>query len=417
MTSKQTTVGVIGAGYIGVCSALELRRLGHDVVLIDTGDPESAASYGNSGQFASDEVVPLAAQGVILSVPKWLMDPLGPLTIRWRDLPALTPWLLRFAAASRPSRAAAGVRAMAAMCARMHDDYAPLLDRAQARDLISDIECIKLYRQRADWERDARLWELRTQAGVQFELLNRSDLEALDPAMSAQAQFGVLIRERRYVLSPQRLRDVFTQMFVDDGGILRIGEATRLQTHGRDVVAVHMKDGDPVELDSVVIAAGIGSLALSRQLGDKVPLISERGYHLMLPAPGVDVQRAYTLAWAGMGISPMKEGLRLAGTVELASLDAPPNMARAHHLFTHANTLFPGLNREGCREWMGHRPSFPDSLPVIDRASRFDNVVYAFGHGHMGVGWAATTAKMVGALHENQPLEMDIKPYGLRRFH
>ncbi len=409
-------IGVIGAGYIGVCCALELRQRGHEVVLIDPGEPEKAASYGNSGQFAVDEVVPLAVPGIIYSVPGWLLDPLGRLTIRWRDLPELTPWLFRFVAASRTSRVKAGSQAMAALCARMHDDYAPLLRAADGQQLISEIDCIKLYKSRSAWEAESYVWSFRTEAGLQFEPLNRSRLEQLEPEMSDYAQFGVAIKGRKYIRNPHRLLQKFTQLFLDEGGQLVTGEVARLEKNGRDVTGVHLKNGDRIQLSSVVVAAGIDSLALSRQLGDNVPLVSERGYHLMLPEPGVNVRRACTLGWAGMGISPMEEGLRLAGTVELASRNAPPNFARAHNLLIHARKLFPGLNSEGVRQWMGHRPSFPDSLPIIDRASRFDNVIYAFGHGHMGVGWAATTGKMVAAIQENRSFDIDMKPYGLARF-
>lgn len=414
--AKTGLIGVIGGGYVGVACALQLRQLGHDVVMIDIGDPERAASYGNSGQFAVGEVVPLAVPGVLFSVPGWLLDPLGPLTIRWRDLPALAPWLLRFVMASRPSRVAVGSRAMAALCDRMHRDYAPLLDEADAGSIISDMDCIKLYKSRADWEAESKTWRMRERAGLQFELLDRAALERLEPAMTQYAQFGVVLKGRSYIRNPLRLLQMLTSVFAAKGGKILSGEVVGFDKSGRAIRAVRLKDGRSIDLDAVVVAAGIGSRTLCKQLGDDVPLISERGYHLMLPTPGVAVQRSYTLAWAGMGIVPMEEGLRLAGTVELARPDAPPNFARARNLLIHAKKLFPDLDSGNVREWMGHRPSFPDSLPLIDRASAFDNVIYAFGHGHMGVGWAATTGKMVAALHERRAPEFDMAPYSLKRF-
>ncbi|MGB3815265.1 MAG: FAD-dependent oxidoreductase [Shinella sp.] len=413
---KTGLIGVVGGGYVGVCCALQLARAGHNVVLIDIGDPEKAASYGNSGQFAVGEVVPLAVPGVLFSVPGWLLDPLGPLTIRWRDLPALTPWLARFVLASRAPRVAAASRAMASLCDRMHEDYAPLLEAADAHSLISDTDCIKLYKSRADWEAESKTWRMRERAGLRFELLDRAALERLEPEMTEYSQFGVVLKGRTYIRNPLRMLQRLTRAFEAIGGKVVSGEVTGFDKSGRNVHAVKLKDGGSLELETVVVAAGIGSRRLSRQLGDDVPLISERGYHLMLPNPGVKVQRSYTLGWAGMGIVPMEEGLRLAGTVELARSDAPPNFARARNLLVHARKLFPELDSGGIKQWMGNRPSFPDSLPLVDRASAFDNVIYAFGHGHMGVGWAATTGKMVTALHERRPSEIDMQPFGLGRF-
>lgn len=413
---KTGLIGVIGGGYVGVCCALQLARAGHDVVLIDIGEPEKAASYGNSGQFAVGEVVPLAVPGVLLSVPGWLLNPLGPLTIRWRDLPALTPWLVRFAMTSRAPRVAAASWAMASLCDRMHEDYAPLLEAANARSLISDTDCIKLYKSRADWEAESKTWRMRERAGLQFELLDRTALERLEPEMTEYCQFGVVLKGRTYIRNPLRMLQMLTNTLEAIGGKVVSGEVIGFNKSGRSVRAVKLKDGSNLELDTVIVAAGIGSRKLSRQLGDDVPLISERGYHLMLPNPGVKVRRSYTLGWAGMGIVPMEEGLRLAGTVELARPEAPPNFARARNLLVHARKLFPELDSEDVKQWMGHRPSFPDSLPLIDRASAFDNVIYAFGHGHMGVGWAATTGKMVTALHERRPFEIDMQPFGLGRF-
>lgn len=409
-------IGVIGGGFVGVCCALQLARAGHDVTLIDIGDPKKAASYGNSGQIAVGEVVPLATPGVLFSVPGWLLDPLGPLSIRWRDLPWLTPWLARFVLASRHARMMAGSRAMASLCDRMHRDFAPLLAETGAGALISDIDCIKLYRSRRDWEAEARTWQLRERAGLQFELLDRAALERFDPEITPYAQFGVLLKERRYFLNLLRALQMFKQHFELLGGKIITGKAVGFETKGRHVYAVRLDDRRSIALGAVVIAAGIGSRDLSRQLGDKVPLISERGYHLMLPRPQVPVNRAYTLAWAGMGITPMEGGLRLAGTVELAHPDAPANFSRARNLLVQARRLFPELSDEGVQQWMGNRPSFPDSLPLIDRAGAFDNVIHAFGHGHMGVGWAATTGLMVTALHEGRTFDTDMTPFSLKRF-
>lgn len=409
-------VVVIGGGFIGLASALQLQLAGHKVMLVDRGEPERAASFGNSGQFAVGEVVPLSVPGVLFQVPKWLLDPLGPLTIRWRDLPMLAPWLARFVAASRPSRVAEISQAMAVLCSRMHQDYAPLLDLAGARSIVRDMNCIKLYRSRADWEAESRTWAMRVKAGLEYELLDAAALKRLDPAMSDHAQFGVVIVGRTYIANPLRMMQAFAAAFSGRGGEIVTGEVTDFELAGDRLHGVRLRDGRRLPAGAAVIAAGTESRRLCRLLGDDVPLITERGYHIMLPAPKVEVRRSYTLGWAGMGIVPMEHGLRLAGTVELADPAAPPNFARAERLFENAGKVFPGLSRDGASRWYGNRPSLPDSLPVIDRAGKVGNVIYAFGHGHMGVGWAATTGKAVAALHARQRPQIDLGPYRLGRF-
>ena len=400
-------VVVIGGGFVGLAAALQLQMAGHKVMLVDRGEPERAASFGNSGQFAVGEVVPLSVPGVLFKVPKWLLDPLGPLTIRWRDLPMLTPWLLRFVAASRPARVAAISRSMAELCGRMHRDYAPLLELPGARAIIRDMNCIKLYRTRADWEAEGKTWAMREKAGLEYELLDAAALKSLDPAISDHSRFGVVFVGRTYISNPLRMLQAFAAALTAKGGEIVTGEVSGFEVTGGRLHAVRLQDGRMLPASAAIIAAGTASRPLCRLLGDNVPLIAERGYHFMLPNPQVEVRRSYTLGWAGMGIVPMEHGLRLA---------APPNFARAERLFENACKVFPGLSRDGASQWYGNRPSLPDSLPVIDRASKVDNVIYAFGHGHMGVGWAATTGKAVAALHAGTRPDIDMAPFKVTRF-
>jgi D-amino-acid dehydrogenase len=385
-------------------------------MLIDRGEPERAASFGNSGQFAVGEIIPLSVPGVLFQVPKWLLDPLGPLTIRWRDLPMLTPWLLRFIAASRPARVAAISSAMTELCDRMHRDYAPLLDLTGTRAIIRDMNCIKLYRTRADWEAEAKIWAMRKKAGLEYELLDAAALKRLDPAISDHSRFGVEIVGRTYISNLLRMMQAFAATITARGGEIVTGEVSGFEVTGGRLHGVKLHDGRRLPASAAVIAAGIESRALCRLLGDAVPLVAERGYHFMLPEPKVEVRRSYTIGWAGMGIVPMERGLRLGGTVELADSAAPPNFARAERLFENAVKVFPGLSRDGATRWCGNRPSLPDSLPVIDRATKVDNVIYAFGHGHMGVGWAATTGKAVAALHSRERPDLDLAPFKVTRF-
>lgn len=410
------SIAVIGGGFVGLCCALHLQRIGQSVTLIDPGDPRRAASYGNSGQFAVGEVVPLAVPGVLYSVPQWLFDPLGPLAIRWRDLPALLPWLMRFLSASRQPRMESVSHAMAALCDLIHLDYGPLLTAAAAQDIVVDKSCIRLYETREQWEREHATWQLRERAGLRYDLLDGAALRACEPEIDPRFGFGVVMEGRTFIKNPLRLMQAFAACFERQGGVVLQGEIVDFEQDGNRVDAVRLADGQRLAVAGIVIAAGAWSKALCRRLGDRVPLECERGYHVMLPRPQVGLGRSITLPSRGFGLIPMEDGLRIAGTVELARVDTPPNFARADRLIENARLVFPRLNVEGATRWMGNRPSLPDSLPVIDRASRFANAYYAFGHGHMGVSWAATTGRLIAGLVANHQTNFDLGPFRLARF-
>jgi len=409
-------VVVIGGGFVGLCSALQLQRRGFSVAIVDPGDPKRAASYGNAGQFAVGEVVPISGPGTLAKVPGWLVDPLGPLAIRWRYLPRLTPWLIRFLRAGRPDRVAEISAAMAALCDRIHLDYHPLLEMADAQGLVRPGPHLRLYGSRAEFEAEGWRWDLRVRAGLRYELLDREALHALEPTLGESIGFAVASPDRRSVTEPLALMRAFEACFRNAGGRVVTGSVTGFLRDGAQVTGVTLAGGESVAASHVVIAAGAWSHRLTALLGDHVPLESERGYHVMLPDPGVLPRHSMSHVARGFALLPMGQALRLAGTVELASLDAPPDWERARQLLRVARGLLPGLREEGAEFWMGHRPALPDSLPIIDRASRAGNVVYAFGHGHMGLSWAATTGRLVADLLTGMPGNLDTKPFRLRRF-
>lgn len=407
---------VVGGGFVGLCSALQLQRRGHAVTLVDPGDPERAASFGNAGQFAVGEVVPISGPDTLRKVPRWLLDPLGPLAIRWRNLPGLAPWLIRFLRAGRMARVEEISAAMAALCDRIHLDYHPLLEAAGAQALVQPGPHLRLYNARADFESEGWRWQLRVKSGLRHELLDRAALTALEPTIGDSIQFAIASPDRSSVIEPLRLMQAFDACFRAGGGTVVKGVAAGFRRDGARVSGVTLADGQVIAASQVVIAAGAWSHRLTALLGDKVPLESERGYHAVLPNPGVMPRHSMSHVERGFALLPMGDRLRLAGTVELASLDAPPNWGRARVLIEVARRLLPGLNTEGARLWMGHRPALPDSLPIIDRASQAQNVIYAFGHGHMGLSWGATTGWLVADLVEGTPSNFDLAPFRLGRF-
>jgi D-amino-acid dehydrogenase len=417
MTMSSAPVVVIGSGFVGLGSALHLQRDGHAVVLLDPGDPMRAASYGNAGHLAVGEVVPLSGPHVLRSLPRWLADPLGPLALRLRYLPRLTPWLLRFLRAGRMSEVERISAAMATLCDRIALDYQPLIEEAGVQDVLRPGPHLRLYASRAAWEAEGWRWSLRVRSGFRHELLEGEALRNKEPALAPSIGFAVASLDRLTVGDPLRLLTAFRTLFRARGGREVTGTATGFVRRGGLVSGVACADGHIEPASAVVVAAGAWSHRLARALGDRVPLETERGYHVMLPDPGVMPRHSMSHVERGFALSPMEQGLRLAGTVEFAGLTAPPNWDRARNLMTIAQSLIPGLNTAGHRFWMGHRPSLPDSLPVIDRASSARNVIYAFGHGHMGLSWGATTGRLAAGLVSERSTNLDLSPFRLSRFH
>ncbi len=407
---------VIGGGIVGLCCALQLQSRFRQVTICDPGDLKRAATYGNAGQLAVGEVVPLAGPDVLRSLPKWMADPLGPLAIRWQYFPYAVPWFLRFIREGRMSRVEQISRHMALLCDLIDQDYPPLLHAAGAENLIVNKDYLRLYRNEDEWRSEGYRWALREKAGLKFDVWRDDQLRAYAPYIAPQFSFGVTMKGRKFISSLPRLHKALQDLFRARGGTVISDEVRGFETSENKVSAVLLESGRRAPVSHAIVAAGAWSGRLTSKLGDQVPLESERGYHVMLPDPGVSPDRTISYVSRGLVVIPMQEGLRLAGTVEFAGLDAPPNSARAEKLIEAARVVLPGLRTSGAEFWMGHRPSLPDALPIIDRSSRFANVYYAFGHGHMGLSWAATTGRFLAGLVTGTQNKAELEPFRLSRF-
>lgn len=410
------SVAVIGAGIVGMSIARYLQRDGCRVAVIDPLPPGKGASFGNAGGIGVTEVVPLSLPGLIWRVPRWLLDPLGPLNIRWSYLPRLAPWLWRFWRAGRRLKAEAASRALASLLAPVYEDYDILLAEAGIRDILHRNGCISLYESEAALRRDALEWELKRACGVRLERLGPEEIRQLEPDLAPIFAAGMFMPDWGHVADPYRVVTAIAEVFVRNGGTIRPGRAVDFEIGSEGPRALLTDGGERVPFDQLVVAAGAWSGGLARRLGSRVPLESERGYHATLPQSGVRLRRMLHSAAGGFVLTPMAMGLRLAGTVELGGLEAPPNYARAHVLVKRARRFLPGLNAEGASTWMGHRPSLPDSLPVIGRSPHFANLFYAFGHGHLGLTEAATTGRLIAALAAGRPAGIDLAPFRVDRF-
>jgi D-amino-acid dehydrogenase len=421
LTTKPNTkpasrkITVLGAGIVGIASALYLQRDGHSVTVIDQQGPGEGCSKGNAGILATEYMSPLATPKTMRQVPRMLLDPRGPLCIRWRYLPRLLPWLLRFMACARPKTVAANGRALAALLTGSLDAYWPLLDQAGAHPLVHANGWVYAYESEKSFVADRKERELQRQHGTNVKELTDNELHELVPALSPHLRRGSLYPDAAHSVNSFRLVQVLAEDFQRRGGLLRRAIVTDVDVRDQHRIRV-LTDAGPYETDTLLIALGAWSGKLAARLGSRVPLDTERGYHVMLPNPNIKLKLPISFTEYKFVATPMEHGLRLAGTVELAGLNAPPNYKRAQVLLDHARELLPGLDAAGHTTWMGFRPSLPDSLPVIGRSPHHANVYFAFGHQHLGLTLAAVTGRLVADQIADRASNIDLAPYRIDRF-
>ncbi|MDE2007586.1 MAG: FAD-dependent oxidoreductase, partial [Rhodospirillales bacterium] len=411
-----------GAGIVGAATALELLRDGHRVTILEPGDPggEQAASYGNGCWLSTASVVPMSAPGIWRKVPGWLADPLGPLTIRWRYLPRLVPWLIRFLrAGATEERVMATGRALRPLIEDCPERHLALAREAGVGDLIRRQGVLYVFPSRADFDAEGLSWRVRRANGVAWSELAGEELRQFEPSLDRRYGFGVYVESGGHCLDPGAYVAALVAHARSQGSALVRGRATGFRIEAGRLAAVRTEDGE-IAADAAVIAAGAYSRALAAAAGDEVPLETERGYHAVIAAPESAPRHPVMPADGKMSITHMAQGLRLAGQVELAGLDAAPNWRRAEILRDFALRLFPGLPRDLPAErvtvWMGHRPSIADGLPVIGPARLSGDIVHAFGHGHIGLAAGAATGRLVADLVGGRKPAIDPAPYAAGRF-
>ncbi|MCX7644071.1 MAG: FAD-binding oxidoreductase [Rhodobacteraceae bacterium] len=392
--AEEAGIAVVGAGIIGLASALRLAAEGHDVTLIDPAPPGSGASSGNAGTIAGHAVQPVGTPAVLRSLPALLFDRDSPLAIRRAALPALAPWLLRFLRQSLPGAARRNARAIAALLADAGPLWRELAAAAGASDLLRDRGCLYLYDTAEALSAAGADLALRRALGVRVEMLGPAEAAAFEPALPPVAG-AAFFPDALFLTDPGAMMARLADAARTAGVRLRAARVERLARRAGGVAL----SGPGLELRArrAVIAAGAHSRRLAAQAGDRVPLDTERGYHAEWDMAAPPLSRPVCPVARGFYLCPMAGRLRAAGTVELGGLSAPPSPHRIARLVAGARTLFPGLGPPD-RTWMGFRPSMPDSLPVIGASRGGAEVILAFGHGHIGLTLAPATARIVADL-------------------
>lgn len=414
MREDRVDVAIVGAGIIGLACAAWLQRHGRTPVLFDAAGLANGASFGTAGLINGDAHLPVALPGMIWRVPGWLRDPHGPVRVRPGYLPHAAPWLLRWLLASRPAAVRRGARALHALHGSVFEGYRTLLGEAAFGQLLRQSGGVVLARGERPGKDERLANAIRDELGIGCETLGPERLRELFPGIAPFAKRGLLFPNNGYTLSPHRLVEALFDRITAAGSPLRHErvlklipgvEGWRLLTSQANVVA-----------QTIVVCAGAWSKSLLDPLGARIPLETERGYHLQLGTPSIPIALPIIHRARGLAITPMGEGLRLAGTVEIAGLDAPPDETRALVLRRHLDELFPGIEAETNRLWMGFRPSLPDSVAAIGPVARHPGLFAAVGHGHDGMIGAPSTGRLIAELVTGAPPHIDPTPYGLTRF-
>lgn len=422
MITSNRRVAVIGSGIVGSCTAAELLTRGHEVTLIDVGvaGGTQAASYGNGAFLSPASIIPMSFPGMWRKVPGYLTDATGALHIRWRYLPQLLPWLWRFLLAgcteTRFRRTAGLLNLMLADAPARH---AELAVRTGQADLVVQRGLIYAFPDRQSFEAEELSWRVRRDNGVRLRELDAGELHRLSPDLSPRYKFGVLVVDGGHCLDPGAYVGGIAAWCAGRGARRIQGRVQDFDAPGGKLRAVRT-DRETILCDAAVIAAGIWSGPLARMAGDRVPLESERGYHVEIAGAGLGPDIPVMPQDGKMANTVTRGGLRASGQVELASVAAEPDWRRAEILLGHLRNTYPALaDRLGTLDvtrWQGNRPSTPDGLPVIGPAHDIEGVFHAFGHGHVGLASAPKTAELIADMMEGKPVPAEMTAFSATRF-
>jgi len=403
---------ILGGGIIGTMAAAFLAEQSHQVEIVDRSGIMEETSSGNAAALAFGAVVPLASKGVWRKIPKWLIDPLGPFSIRPTHLPHLAPWLIRFCCASGKKARLRSLQAQIGLMKLAEAEMMALIERASLQQMLITKGSLELYETEAEAKSEQAIWQTCRHYGIETEPVHgQAALGEIQPGLSSRFIGGTYIPMQRNVADPKLFGKAVWDYAAGLGATWRKGvvEAVRAQE-------IELASGEVIKADKIIVAAGSWSHHFTKFFGDKVPLETERGYNTTLPLGSFDLNLPLTFSGHGFVITPLSTGVRVGGAVELGGLKLPPNYARSQAMLTKAKMFLPHLKIEGGQQWMGYRPSLPDSLPVIGRASGSGDVFYAFGHGHLGLTQSAATAKLLLEMVEDKQPSLSLEAFQAQRF-
>ena len=403
-----------GAGVVGVSCALQLVRRGVQVTLVDREEPGTQCSYGNAGRIAAGLCTPYSLPGLIWKVPGMLADRRHPLASSFSHIARSLPWFVRYIRSGR--RAEQIADALHALLSGVNAAFDDLLEPAEKQALIRLEGALFVFKSLASADAANRQQDFARRRGQVVERLDGDEVRELEPDLPPDVAAGYYWPRERFCADPLGLTRALLQRFLDAGGHLVRDEITSIEPGQASAPRVRTTSGGTYQPDSVVVATGAWSSRFANQIGVHLPMQAERGYHVQLPASGIALRRPVHYGDRLLSLSPMLGGLRVGSGAEFASPDAPANWKRVDGLLESARELFPNLDASDPHRWMGSRPALPDSMPAIGPGPRHPEVLFACGHGHLGLTLSALTGQLIAELATTGASSVDLHAYRPHRF-
>ncbi len=412
MTNK-LKIGIIGAGIQGVCAALFLQKKGCQVTLFDREEPGcQAASYGNAGHFSPYASIPLNRPDIITDVPAMLLSSTGPLALKWNYVPRMIPWFLKFLKNCSTKNMMHTAKYMHQILDLALPAYDELFEEIDISGLVEKKGIMYIWNDQNLKSRELEI-NIRNEIGAEQQLLNKKEIHDLEPNIKNIYHAGVFYPQARHARNPGKIWSKLFNLFLSKGGNFK----------KKNVKIINLSNENPVieteentnQFDKVLIACGAFSKKLTDQVNEKIPLETERGYHIHFKNCEHLISRPVVFSNRGFGMTPMEQGLRVVGTVEFGGLKNPLSKSRIKNLVNNAKFMLDGLP-EHDDEWLGFRPTLPDYLPVIGPSKNYKNIFYSFGHHHLGWTLGAISGKIISKMISNENTNLNLEPYSSRRF-
>tara|TARA_B100001964_G_scaffold57080_1_gene64603 strand:- start:1573 stop:2802 length:1230 start_codon:yes stop_codon:yes gene_type:complete len=406
-------VAVIGAGIVGVCISYFLKKNGHQVTLYDQNNPGTQTSFGNAGLFASHECVTANSPQLWKNLPSILLNKHSPLVIDWFHVFTHLPWTLRFLRNCSTKRVNHIAKSLSFFSSHAGLAYQEIFNEIDVSQIIVHKEPIFLYESKELFEKNQYAFNLRKKFNVHFDVIHKEDIAKMEPSLAPIYYKGIILKGESFTKSPLQITQKIFDDFIKNGGHFDLSKIDSIIRKGNSLLLNCKKQEH--QFDKIVVAAGAWSNILAKTIGDNFPLDTERGYHIIFENNNNLLNQPVGWAKTGIYMTPMKDGIRVAGTVEIAGLKKPMNNNMISMIEETARSILPKLGKVKS-QWMGFRPTLPDSLPVIGESRKCKNVYYAFGHQHLGLSLAAITGKVMRSLIENQPTNINIDSLSPYRF-
>ncbi len=412
---KNKNLAIIGAGIQGICNALFLQKKGYVVNLFDKEEPGCSASYGNAGHFSPYASLQLNRYDVLSDVPSMLTNSRGPLALKWNYIPKMIPWLSKFVLNCSQKKMMYTAKYMHQILDLSLSAYDELFDEINLEGLVENNGIMYVWENKGIKSRELEI-KIRNELGIKQKILNKKEVHDLEPNIKPFYSGGVFYEYARHAKNPKKITQKLFKKFLDNGGKFKKIYIKDINFENKKPILI--TDNSKFKFDKLVIACGAFSKKLTDKLKEKIPLDTERGYHIHFKNYSHLVSRPVVWADRGFGVTPMEQGLRVVGTVELGGLENPLSKSRIKNLILNAKDMLNGIpdNEEHDDEWLGFRPTLPDFLPVIGQSKNYENVFYSFGHHHLGWTLGAISGKIVSKMIVGEKTNLDLSPYSSSRF-